>query len=201
MAIIIAIVMIVIFLCSCSTARYTKEDVVIVNGATGFKMDKYIVTCYHVVKGLPFAQVEFYNKKIAYASIVAVDTLNDIALVFIPNSYRPYETSEPDIRKKVYAIGHPYQLYWSEMSGEVQSVSRELNGKTLIQVSLDSYFGFSGSPIFNESGALIGMGSMFIPETRFTLIVPIQNIVLLIKKANHANYNARALPQKALEKD
>lgn len=175
----------VVLITSCmTTARFNKTDAVSVNHASGFKMDHYIVTCNHVADGT-FVLISDFRGEEFTGVVVARDLVNDICLIKYPKSkdFVDYTPAGVHIGQKVYCIGNPLGLSYSEMSGEVQAVNRtQLNGGEAVQLSLDGNYGASGAPVFDSRGRLVGVAESFIPGTRFTFIIPIQKVVLLIKK-------------------
>ena len=178
--------LIVFCLCltGCGVGRYNTSNVVIVNESTGFLIDSFVCTAAHVVDGEQFAVIRYQNGKEDCATVVAIDQKSDIALLKVDKPvFVPYDIADPHIRETVVAIANPAHLWFSELEGKIQGIERiDEFGTPLIQVSIDGFWGASGGPILNQNGELIGVISKFIPGTRFTFVVPIQKVVLLIKK-------------------
>lgn len=165
-----------------TTAKFQKEQAVCVNQASGFMINQYVVTANHVADGT-FVVVRHYDGKEECGVVVARDLNNDIALIQLEHPrFYDYDVGTPNVKDAVNTIANPMGLSFSEMSGEVQNVDRDDEGQLLIQIGIDVFFGSSGAPVFNDSGQLLGMIVKAVPGTRFTFIVPIHKIVLLIKK-------------------
>lgn len=163
-----------------TTAKFQKEQAVIVNGASGFYLADGIITANHVADGTFVLVQDVYHEFTGI--VVARDTLNDLCFIKYENpKFWDFTISSVNTRDKVYSVGNPARLYYSEISGEVQSVDREEDGQWRIQIGIDVYFGSSGSAVYNSSGNLVGMISKAIPGTRFAFIIPSNQIFLFVK--------------------
>ncbi len=175
-----------VFLClaSCGVGKYSTSNVVICNQATGFLIDSFICTAAHVVQGEQCVEVKYQDGRIERAQVVAFDKANDVALLKSPEPvFVPYSIADPHIKETVTSVANPANLWFTEMEGQVQGVERyDLHGGPLIQVSLDCFYGASGAPVLNLNGELLGFISRFLPGTRFTFIVPINRVIILINK-------------------
>lgn len=163
---------------------FRKEQAVIVNMSSGFKIAEYIITANHVATE-DTVLVNELNYVHYFGVVIDRDTVNDIALISpIERSYHywDYSIGTPDIRGHVYAVSNPMMLSYSEVEGEVQNVDRKGNGKVFIQIGIDVYYGSSGSAVYNGRGQIIGMIVEAIPGTRFTFLVPINKIETLLRK-------------------
>lgn len=165
---------------------FQKEQAVVVNMSSGFKIAQYVVTANHVATE-DTVIVSEQNNTHYFGYVIARDTANDIALIepMMKSKYWDYTPGTPSIRGHVYAISNPMLLEYSEVEGEVQNVDRRGNGKVYIQIGIDVYYGSSGSAVFNGHGQIIGMIVQAIPGTRFTFLVPFSKIDSLIRKTNH----------------
>lgn len=65
----------------------------------------------------------------------------------------------PAIGERVYGVGHPSQLYWSFVSGEVSAYRRDKGLGDIIQVNISIWYGNSGGGLFDRDGNLIGICS------------------------------------------
>lgn len=163
---------------------FLKEQAVVVNMSSGFKIAQYVVTANHVATE-DTVLVNERNNVHYFGTVVARDTVNDIALIYPTvkiHHFWPYAQGTPSIRGHVFAISNPMMLEYSEVEGEVQNVERHGNGKVFIQIGIDVYYGSSGSAVTNGHGQIIGMIVEAIPGTRFTFLVPFFKIDSFIKQ-------------------
>ena len=168
-----------------SIPTFQKQQAVIVNnGGSGFKIDSFICTAAHVVDDNFFASIKDYYGKEFVALVVYRDTVQDIAILKYHNpTYYQYSVSTPEVKQLVHSISNPLNLYFSEVSGEVQNLERkDEDGVILIQIGIDVYYGSSGSAVYDGSGAIVGMIVRAIPGTRFTFIVPSNQISLALSR-------------------
>lgn len=172
--------------CIVSTPRFDKRQALKVNGASGFKLDRYLVSANHVVSS-PFAAIEDKDGNEYIAAVVARDTANDIVLLQAHTAeYWQYSIAEVHVHETVCSVGNPSRLWYSEMCGEVEAVDRQdARGKDFIQIGIDVYWGSSGSAVFDAKGRIVGMIVEAIPGTRFTFLIEANKIQLLIKKTNN----------------
>lgn len=137
----------------------------LISGGTGFLIDPkgWIVTNAHVLKGnsalVANAKGEEYSASIAY-----IDKKYDLAILkivddeFKPGKTLPYslEKGDVDLGEEVFSLGFPKKditynqgFLSSETGLEGDSVS--------YQIQLNSNPGYSGAPIFNNAGEIIGI--------------------------------------------
>ena len=132
-----------------------------------------IATNYHVIEGAKEIYVES-NKKDYKCSIVAIDKINDLAILKIQNfNSNPikYTISSitSDTGRSICALGFPYalSLLGNEIKltdGIISSTSGYQNDVTTYQISVPVQPGNSGGPLFDENGNVIGIVS-----SKFTL--------------------------------
>lgn len=174
----------IVGLFSCTSVRYSERNVLVVTTekgfATCFRMDEFLITCNHAVKDGTILVTDYKGVK-EEAYVVARDTVHDIAVMRTKRTYATdYDVSEVRVGKPLTVIGHPAGFYWSQLEGYVQAIRRE-DGINYIQIGTSSYFGLSGAPVIDGKGRLVGMVRAFIPGTQFTMVIPIQYIILFIK--------------------
>ena len=175
-------------LAACGDVQHTiiqkKEGIVAILGekgkeagvGTGFFIDEnFIVTNNHVVEDTTKLEVAMENSKKTYpAEVVYKDKMSDVAVVRIKdwetfkkeNKYILLTmTTKYELLDEVYAVGHPWGLFWSISKGVV---SRDLmqapdtRGSFLLQTDAHVYNGNSGGPLLNTKGEVIGINSMMI---------------------------------------
>lgn len=126
----------------------------------------YILTCAHVVEGSSKVMVTTKDGTEMEASIVGMDTQNDVAVLKIKATNLTAATygdsSKLSVGDMVVAIGNPLgQLGGSASSGIISSLDRELNVEnkkmTLLQTDASINPGNSGGGLFDQYGNLIGI--------------------------------------------
>ncbi len=160
--------------------RFSKYVVTVIAGdetGTGF-IDKYgrVYTCYHVIEGAKSIKIRFYDgREINTANVTALDKSKDIVLLdaldisdragtayFFPSGKKdetPPELGDfagVETGEKLVVLGSPKGLDGSITEGLVSS-KRQIDGVDYIQLSAPISAGSSGSPVFGESGTIIGM--------------------------------------------
>lgn len=134
--------------------------------------DGYAVTNYHVVEGSTQVQVEVADSGQNYtAQVLGHNAEVDVALLKLEDAsgLTPLEFETKAVKKgtAVYALGNGGgQGYISRVDGEVTRVNtrivaqsemeaKELTG--LIETDADIVQGYSGGPLLNEDGKVVGM--------------------------------------------
>ena len=128
---------------------------------TGFEIaPRTIATNAHVIAGGSPLLV-FGTNRIP-AQIVNIDSVNDLAILTVgidlPASSNPLTLSaqRPSPGDQVFAIGNPEGLEKSISQGIVSAI-RNVNGRTLLQVTSPISHGSSGGPILNDQGEVVAV--------------------------------------------
>lgn len=128
--------------------------------------DGYIVTCEHVIDGAESITVILNDDTEYTATLVGVDSRNDLAVIKIDaTGLTPATLGDSDmltVGEDVIAIGNPLgELRGTATGGMISAVSREVNVEgvkmTLLQTDAAISPGNSGGGLFNSSGSLIGI--------------------------------------------
>ncbi|MDD4376817.1 MAG: trypsin-like peptidase domain-containing protein [Eubacteriales bacterium] len=128
--------------------------------------DGYIITNNHVIDGASKITVTLHNGAEYQASLVATDSLTDIAVIKIKAKNLVAATygdsSKLSVGDLAIAIGNPLgELGGTATSGIISALDRELTieGKkmTLLQVDASINPGNSGGGLFNQYGQLVGL--------------------------------------------
>ena len=133
---------------------------------TGFAIGKngYLVTNLHVVNG--YTKIfSFTEDGVGHQSeVVAVDELNDLAILkitesdFAFNGKIPYSIrkSSLNLAHRVYSLGFPKnEIVYNE--GYISSVTGFEGDTNKFQLELPSSPGVSGAPIIDETGNILGI--------------------------------------------
>ncbi|MEQ8387896.1 MAG: glycine betaine ABC transporter substrate-binding protein [Alphaproteobacteria bacterium] len=131
--------------------------------ATGFFISPtVVVTNYHVVKDARLVTVTRLGsgRSSPVVDILAADWAGDIAILKIRESPGPHlevrRRPIPAVGQRVYVIGNPKGLTGSLSDGLVSGIRSE-GGRKVIQISAPIAGGSSGSPLVDDTGALIGL--------------------------------------------
>lgn len=179
--------------------------------ATAFVWDdKHIVTSFRALKSfLPRPEVTFVrqgsrsenDREVLNTEIVGADPSSDIAVLQlignVPDKLRPLphgSSSSLRVGQEVYAIGHPFGLEHSMSHGVISGLSRtiEVDGgmpiSGVIQTDASLNIGYSGGPLLDSSGAVVGVNTATLGNSRIMgvgLAVPIdavkRNVVSVIE--------------------
>lgn len=163
---------------------------------TGFFVgENYILTNHHVIEDATKLEIAMEDGEKTYpAEVIYSDKSGDVAAIKIidwetfkkENNYKIlHMTEEYTLLEDVYAIGHPWGLFWSVSKG---IISRDLVQKPdsmnfFIQTDADVYNGNSGGPLLDSDGNVIGINSNMIANEggSYGLSIPI----ILVEKILH----------------
>jgi S1-C subfamily serine protease len=155
---------------------------------TGFFIDEnFILTNHHVIENATKIEIALENSNKTYeAELIYSDKASDIAAIKVKdletfkkeNKYITlHMTTHYKLLDEVYAIGHPWGLYWSISKGVV---SRDLLKKPnevnfFMQTDAHVFNGNSGGPLLNTNGNVIGINSNMIVNEggSYGLAIPI----------------------------
>jgi S1-C subfamily serine protease len=132
----------------------------------------YILTNYHVVKGVEEVVVSFTNGREDLGEIVGIDPETDLAVIKVKEhpDLVPVKFADPDrlrVGEWVIAIGNPYGLDHTVTAGVVGAVGRRqgLNFyEDLIQTDAAIFPGNSGGALVNLDGEVVGIISSVVTE-------------------------------------
>ena len=149
----------------------------------------YIVTCLHVIDGLSNINVTTSDNKEYKGILIARDPDTDIAIIKI-NGNKPFATiktgrSEDVVwGEKVYVIGNPFGYLFSVADGMVSGLQRDIvvNEKLTytkaIQISVPISSGYSGAPLLNVNGEMIGMVTAIHDKAQLiAFAIPVDQVV------------------------
>lgn len=129
-----------------------------------------ILTNNHVVSGSRELSVTLSDHKKYKATILGVDSRNDLALIKISaNRKLPFlhlgDSDNLQVGQKVLAIGNPFGLEGTLTTGIVSSLGRSLQGENnsvledMIQTDAAINPGNSGGPLLDSHGNVIGINT------------------------------------------
>jgi len=159
--------------------KKTSQSVVAVKAqmsrGTGVVLTKdgYIVTCNHVLAGCSTVKIG-QGEKTTNAKIVGTDPYNDVALLKAERGeFTPIEmgnSEELDVGQYVLALANPFNknqpTATSGMVTSVNSTIRGWRGATAMEnvIATDAQLnpGFSGGPLIDVEGKLIGINTAYV---------------------------------------
>ncbi|MEM1070436.1 MAG: S1C family serine protease, partial [Planctomycetota bacterium] len=135
---------------------------------TGFFVDEsgLIATNFHVItEGRPLIVELASGRRLPVLAIEASDRRRDLAIVRVDVGDDPVpaltlsDEAMPEQGTQVLALGNPLGLRDSVVSGIV-SATREIDGRTMIQLAMPTQPGNSGGPLVNLKGQVVGIVNM-----------------------------------------
>lgn len=128
--------------------------------------DGHIITAYHVVRGLEEVEVGFEDGTTAPAKVLASDRRSDLALLKVERTLSPISKGDSEsikVGQFVLALANPFAAKASATSGIVTGVRRDVGGWWGLDIHgaiiTDARVnpGYSGGPLVDASGRMIGM--------------------------------------------
>lgn len=148
---------------------------------TGFIVkDNTIITNYHVAGNPDFELkvVTEHGDKTYDAELIFGDKDSDIAVIKLKDwelfkkehphmQFLKFANQMPEVTDTVYAIGHPWGLFYSVSKGIVSVDGRKSPNSIpmwWIQTDAHVFQGNSGGPLVNEAGDVVGINSVMIAK-------------------------------------
>lgn len=138
---------------------------------TGFLIDDYIITNYHVIEGGYKIVVNFQNNPQRYeVEVISSDKIADIAILKVinplPFEVTPLEWSDQVLRsgQDVWAIGHPRGKSFSVSKGIISHINRAAsnNWQRSVQTDVAINPGNSGGPLLDMDGKVIAINTVIV---------------------------------------
>lgn len=183
-----------------------KIDDYEVIGTGFFHQEGYLVTNSHVVDRKGNITVEYYDGTKTEAKLVSNDILSDVALLIVEEpkvlAMSFISTLGVNITDELYAIGYPYGIAGeaSVVKG-ILSARRSTAGVEFLQVDMSLNSGFSGGPLIDKKGNLLGMNSYATENATIGMAISSDNLEIIIEKLikeKNVNYIEKERPQNIL---
>lgn len=183
-----------------------KIDNYEVIGTGFFHHEGYLVTNSHVVDRKGNITVEYYDGTKTEAKFIGNDILSDVALLMVEEpkilAMSFASTLDVNITDELYAIGYPYGIAGeaSVVKG-ILSARRSTAGVEFLQVDMSLNSGFSGGPLIDEKGNLLGMNSYATENATIGMAISSDNLEIIIEKLikeKNVNYIEKERPQNIL---
>jgi len=155
--------------------------------ASGFiyGTDGYIITNSHVVQDADRIEVTFADDTTVTAKVVGIDRDSDLAVIKVQTDASrliPVTFADSDklvIGQRVFAIGNPFNYANSMSTGIVSGLNRRLDSQASTNGGQDTYQipglvqtdtainpGNSGGPLFDTTGAVVGINTLIESQVR-----------------------------------
>jgi len=149
--------------------------------------DGYILTTAHQITGVKNIEARFFDGRTAPLEVVEIDSAREIALlrasVHLPKAARIGDAATLRSGADLVSIAAPRSLDFSVVTGTVSNTNRTLRNYPVIQAALRAAPGSSGGPVFDRTGALVGMiiGKLR-DEDWITAINPVNNAYAMLRR-------------------
>ena len=159
--------------------------------------DGHLLTCAHIVSGAYAIQVRTPDGRRVAARVLKSDVRNDIALLKISDDTLPLTLSQkPEVGQQVATLGFPntgLQGVEAKLTeGSISALSGIQDDPNSMQVSVPIQPGNSGGPLFDMSGAVVGVISSKLSDA-----VGLQTTGSLPQAVNYATKISQADPMLA----
>ena len=146
-----------------------------------------VATSYHVIRNAADIRIKAGEEVYAAAGIIRADAEHDIAILKAEGSgLHPVRLGRSDSispGEKVYVIANPRGTGLALSEGILTEI-REVAGKgRMLQITAPFTEGYSGSPVFNEQGEVIGMATFIVKGSgdptayqKLNFAVPVESI-------------------------
>lgn len=159
----------------------------------------YVLVTAHQVMGVERLEGRLHTGESFSLEIVEIDAPMEMALLkaakTFPASARICNADRLYSGAPLVSIAAPMNLDFSTVPGTVSNPNRTYRGYPVIQAVLAASHGSSGGPVFDRTGALVGLIGGQIEEAGFTIINRINNAFPLLRR------HGIAVPEHGLPED
>lgn len=148
--------------------------------------DNKIVTNKHVIENAYYGKVKKYGSDLTFSikQVLAIDNLNDLAILEVSNLHKDveikFDTTIPNIGKKIYAVGNPKGLEGTFSEGIISGLRLFNDSTELIQISAPISPGSSGGQIIDEENQIIGIAvGGILDGQNLNFAIPAKNVLKL----------------------
>ena len=142
---------------------------------TGFVLgvEGLIVTNEHVVRDNREVVVYGFNFRQQIVKVIYLDEKYDLAFLAMPEGFEGNTLSiesnnnSPSVEDSIYAVGHPYGASFVVQPGKITALAQVNYGIPFIHHTALLSSGFSGGPLVNEDGKVIGVNTFLTKKNEF----------------------------------
>lgn len=175
-------------------------------GTGFFHKTGYLITNSHIVDIEGDITIEYYDGQKDKATLVSNDISSDIAVLVVEEpkalAMKFANTLELKVTNEVWAVGYPYGFNGeSSVSKGILSARRSAGGIEFLQTDMSLNTGFSGGPLVDKNGMLLGINSFATENATIGMAISAENLETIIEKLieNKAdNYLEGERPQNVL---
>lgn len=174
---------------------------------TGFFTEKgYLVTNSHIVDIQGEITVEYNNGITSKATLISNEIVSDVAILVVDDIQAlalPFgETLSIKSTDDLYAVGYALNLKGeASITKGILSARRSIAGIEYLQTDAAINSGFSGGPLLNSKGEVIGMNSLANENATIGMALSVetlQNIIYKLTTNKNVNYLKTDRPTNAL---
>lgn len=175
-------------------------------GSGFFIEDGYLVTNSHVVDIKGNITVEYSDGTTSNATLISNDITSDVALLSVKDvkalAMNYGNTLNVKIANDLYAVGYAANLEGeSSITKGILSARRSMAGIEYLQTDAAINSGFSGGPLLNKSGEVVGMNSLANDNATIGMAISsesLQNIITKLINDKNVSYLESDRPANAL---
>lgn len=175
-------------------------------GSGFFIEDGYLVTNSHVVDIKGNITIEYSDGTTSEATLVSNDITSDVAILTVKDvnalAMNFGNTLNVKIANDLYAVGYAANLDGeSSITKGILSARRSMAGIEYLQTDAAINSGFSGGPLLNKSGEVVGMNSLANDNATIGMAISsesLQNIITKLMNDNNVSYLESDRPANAL---
>lgn len=167
-----------------------------VGGGSGVNLapSGLILTAYHVVDHDVRGGhgVLLSDGRTLGARVIAYDAKQDLALLKVEGRYTdlpfaPLAKTQPKVGQRVIIVGHPAKesgrAYWNTSAGKVLGYVPMQGTRGDFAYDAWTYWGHSGSPVFNERGQVVGIHNSWDPSNAWRHGLSHQRVMSFLREA------------------
>ena len=175
-------------------------------GSGFFVEDGYLVTNSHVVDIKGDVTIEYSDGTTSSATLVSNDITSDVAILSVKDvnalAMNFGNTLNVKIANDLYAVGYAANLEGeSSITKGILSARRSMAGIEYLQTDAAINSGFSGGPLLNKNGEVVGMNSLSNDNATIGMAISsesLQNIINKLINDNNVSYLESDRPANAL---
>ena len=156
-------------------------------GTGFFHKTGYLITNSHIVDIEGEITIEYYDGQKDKATLVSNDISSDVAILVVEEpkalAMKFANTLELKVTTEVWAVGYPYGFTGeASVSKGILSARRSAGGIEFLQTDMSLNTGFSGGPLVDKNGMLLGINSFATENSTIGMAISAENLETIIEK-------------------